>query len=303
MEKIIALLLSSTLWFTCNGAPSSPGKADGSAPVMMDASVDTTETPSTTSDASVEMMMPMPAVDALPDVVEVSSPMADASSNMAEVSAPLPDPCMDPNAASVTFPLKIMQAGDSITRGTDEKGGYRAPLFEKLGAKAIPVGTLNPKDYGGGPGFHSGYNNIHTRTAAGYLQQWIDGCAIDPMTPAKPDIILLMLGTNGDGDGPEYVQMLIRPTLDKNPTVKIVVGAIPTSPTDNGAYARTFNTSLRAAILAVPEYGSRVFYVPETEFLLPTEFDPDNVHPNTLGYARIANAWYTKLSQIVCLKN
>jgi lysophospholipase L1-like esterase len=187
-----------------------------------------------------------------------------------------------------TRTYRIMPAGDSITCGTDEHGGYRGPLFAALGGRAVSVGPRDSATVCGGPGHHAGYPASHTSGYSGYLPGYLKDI--------RPDIVLLMLGTNGDNGGPEYVRDLVRPSLDTSDAI-LVVGAIPDGPSQ-GAYPETFNASLAAALMQVPEFGERLFYAPQTEFIPADGFSEDGLHPNTAGYERLAEAWRSALARI-----
>jgi lysophospholipase L1-like esterase len=183
--------------------------------------------------------------------------------------------------------LRILPAGDSITCGTDKNGGYRGPLFAALGARAESVGPRDSAADCGGPGFHGGYPGWRTTNYVGYLPGFL--------AALKPDVVLMMLGTNGTGGGAEYVSGLVRPALDADPALRLLVGAIPATPVQ-GDYPHAFNASLDAALRAVPEFGTRLWWVPETESAArPGEYGEDMFHPAAAGYARIADTWMAGL--------
>ena len=204
---------------------------------------------------------------------------------------PAADSCFDTKLSAVGTPLRsVMPTGDSNTCGADGFGGYRAQLFPYISGKAISVGPLDSAVYCGGPGRHAGYSGSHTTGYSTYLQGYI--------ALWNPEILFMMLGTNGDSDGQNYVDILLRPTLTNYPNIKIVVAAIPNAPVQ-GTYPATYNASLQAAVTSMPEYGWKVFYTNKTAQLDPnTDFMPDGLHANQYGSNKIANAFFLKFVQI-----
>lgn len=196
--------------------------------------------------------------------------------------------------SALTGPHKWLTqpAGDSVTCGTDGFGGWRGQLFPFMSSRMISVGTRDSATVCGGPGFHSGYPGSHTTGYSTYLQGYLN--------QVPTELLILMLGTNGDSDGQNYVDILLAPTFANHPDIKVLVLAIPDAPSQ-GTYPATYNASLSAAVNAYSNGlgGDRLRYTGCTEFLSPNEFDPDMLHPNTAGYNRIANCIFKRLNQWV----
>jgi acyl-CoA thioesterase I len=208
----------------------------------------------------------------------------------------------DPSNLSVTaassqkHTIKIMPLGDSITDGYFVPGGYRIDLESALENRGYAIDfvgslsngpdTLLDKNHEG----HSGWRieEIHDRVA-----QWLQ---VFP-----PDIILLLIGTNDMAQlyqvetARDRLKELIDTILQTAPNVKLFVASIPPigEPTLNQRVIQ-YNQEVEQLVNQKQQAGKPVTFV-DLYSILDLEDLPDGVHPNRVGFRKIAGAWEAAL--------
>lgn len=215
--------------------------------------------------------------------------------------------------------VRILPIGDSITFGVlnsrpqEESGGYRTVLFDSLIANGFTtidfVGTRQ-----------NGPDSLSDRDHEGYRAFRIDQIAaqvVPLLTQLLPDVVLLMAGTNdvrgnflntapptapnAPAFAPERLANLIDQILAALPTVKILVASIP--PGGGGDNPNlttdtvTFNNAIRDTV--VPPRATNVTFVDVFSAMTLNDLSPDNTHPDTGGYSKIATAWQNALLPIL----
>ena len=213
-------------------------------------------------------------------------------------------PC--PNNGEV---CEILPLGDSITFGLYDwigagldasDGGYRVELFRKASADAKNitfVGSLSngPQQVDGNdfPRAHEGHNSWAISQVASLIPS--------PALDQKPQIILLMAGTNdlwqGPDGAPERLDALIGNIVTALPNSVLVVAQImPSSLGDPQA----FNTSVKRLVQARVDKGEHVVIVDMyTPFAKDESLTTDGIHPNKQGYVVMAQVWYDAIKDIL----
>lgn len=199
--------------------------------------------------------------------------------------------------------LKIMPLGDSLTAGGYNQnnqwkvgGGYRVELdslLEQAKFDFVFVGTLHD----GPAGF---FNNAHEGHSGWRIDQLTTSVA-KWLKAAKPDVILLMIGTNDiiqDYDlanvGQRFAALLSQ--IEKYVPNATIFAASPI-PTEN----ETWNSSLedlRASILQTvlqhQQMGTRVEFVDiynDAGIVHDRSDLIDGVHPNPQAYEKLSPIW------------
>ncbi|MFJ8859621.1 SGNH/GDSL hydrolase family protein, partial [Streptomyces sp. NPDC102451] len=191
--------------------------------------------------------------------------------------------------------LRVMPLGDSITYGTGSTSGagYRSTLYSKLNEQGEVeyVGSqwsgpaLSPNSHEGHPSWLIGD---------------IAGIADSVLTTYRPNVVLLHIGTNDmsnniDPDGaPARLGSLIDQILRNDPKVTLLVSTIVPSafPETNARIAR-YNAAIPGVVEARRAAGKHVRLVRMNA--VTTANLADGLHPDNLGYQKMAAAFYDGL--------
>ena len=215
-------------------------------------------------------------------------------------------PCPGGGAACVILPL-----GDSITYGygSTTGGGYRVDLFSAavaanksitfVGSQSSGPATLAGKTFPKGNEGHSGYTMYDSSKTSGIAGAITDSA----IRNYKPNIILLMIGTNDMhysldlANAPTRLGQLLDEILTDAPSALLVVATvIPANGTQNGL-TQTFNTAIPGLIQARASQGKHIIgvdmYAAMKSWSLTIYHDSE--HPNDAGYSIMANVWYNAI--------
>ena len=212
--------------------------------------------------------------------------------------------CRKPEATVDPMAVRIMPLGDSITQGQVRFASYRRPLWlmlQQAGDRVDFVGSQQ-RHKGGGPR-HKDFDPDHEG-------HW--GWAIDRVLPelpgwlaeAKPDVVLLHLGTNdalrGHPDQEtvrEWFEVL-KLIQAANPKVRVLAAQLIPAAGQEQVIAR-LNQAYRQAWDAHPLPGLDLRWVDQF-----TGFDPradtwDGIHPNHQGDRKLAERWFAALREVL----
>jgi lysophospholipase L1-like esterase len=212
-------------------------------------------------------------------------------------------------ALSATAPVRIMPLGDSITAGP---GCWRAMLWHQLQTAGYTnIDFVGGVSDGGGcnPGYsydwdHEGHGGYAATGIAdnNQLPPWLDA--------AKPDIVLVHLGTN-DMWG-HYISTqtklaaftkLVGQMRTNNPRIKIIVAQIipmsaaacSTCPAD----VAEFDNAIPAWAAGLTTAQSPIVVVDQWTGFDAVADTVDGVHPNNGGFQKMANRWYPALAHVL----
>jgi len=217
------------------------------------------------------------------------------------------------NKAPSARMVRIMPLGDSITfdnrrndmRPVGVRIAYRYDLYRLLDSAGYAcdfVGSenageryLGPEldDNAGFPGIKAG--QLARLIKTGYSERSSAQITPGPYLETHPaDIILLHIGTNGLEPSPDGVEDVLDGIRASDPDVRILVARI-IDRYPHSELTSTFNDSVEAMVrargdsritLVDMERGAGIDYY--------TDMD-DDLHPNHLGYRKMAAAWYEAL--------
>ena len=194
-----------------------------------------------------------------------------------------------------------MPLGDSITSGEGFAGGYRNKLWDNLVAANVPVdfvgsqfngqSSLGDKDNEGHPGFR-----------IDELSAGADGWALS----YHPSVVLLMAGTNnvlqGDpafSNGPAQLSALIDILAARLPDANIVVASL--TPLADSTYeqrVQAFNAQVPGIVSQKMAEGKKVHFL-DMHAVVPASDLSDGIHPNSVGYGKMADAWFGVIQNIL----
>ena len=196
--------------------------------------------------------------------------------------------------------IRIMPLGDSITQGvlgsTDDTG-YRRALYLSVTAAGYSVNFVGSQAHGIPTDFdrdHEGHSGWRADQIRDNISSWL--------TTNPADIILLHIGTNDISQNQTVSSTVsevnqILDGIDARSTATVVFLARIINRND-GYSAATTNYNAQLQVLANTRIaGGDLIIVVDQEAALnyPSDLD-DAVHPNDAGYTKMAQCWFTPLS-------
>lgn len=208
-----------------------------------------------------------------------------------------------PIYGTITKP-KIMPLGDSITAGQHSidptPGSYRIQLAADLSANGLSVDFVGSQS--------NGPNSLGDKNHEGH-----GGWTIDQITNLvntgllntyKPDLVLLMIGTNdargtgGNSLSGMYTDLsnLIDRITGQSPNTQLLVSSIaPIDPSLQGqsraTQAKNFNNLIPDLVRDKVAQGKKVAFVNAGSSLTLNDLVSDGFHPDTEGYNKMGHVW------------
>jgi hypothetical protein len=229
----------------------------------------------------------------------------------------------DQNEESNT--LEIMPFGDSVTRGKNkiinpDFVGYRRPLyklFDSVGYNVniesflgSVVSDTNITDFDTDHEGHGGYQVFIEKKYGGIWRDLYHN--IDDSFNGEnwfgqnsPNYVLLHIGTNdlGQDESPDSVAQQLSITIDKifsvDDSLELFLAKIinvDSLQSNNWANTETYNNLIDSIVLQSPH--SNQIHVINMEEVLDYENDLiDDVHPNDIGYNKMAKKWFSEIQK------
>jgi lysophospholipase L1-like esterase len=217
--------------------------------------------------------------------------------------------------------LKVMPVGDSITLGKGSPvGGYRRVLYEWLISKGYSITYVGKQDVAinkqyttpcsdGSIPYHEGYGSFRTDMTLNGGKA--EGQTAPPIKTSldkyKPDVVMLMIGTNDIlhtfqlDTLPDRLTQIIDTIYASNPKTAVLVASIAPL----GGWTRVaqeklgvaYNAAIPGIVAKEQALGRQIAFVDVHEALsFKGALVGDQVHPNSMGYAKMAQAWYKALT-------
>lgn len=213
------------------------------------------------------------------------------------------------NKALPCHRVRILPLGDSLTQGDGTPSSYRYHLFRLLAAEGLPfrfVGGVRSGDWRLPPDcrYHSGRGGIttsgllayHTEGSEHYIPSWAEAAR-------EAEVVLLCIGGNDVFRGlplegyPARASALLDMLYTYNPALSTVfVATVRLGSLSEGM--RAINAALLDPAFAAAERAKgrdvRILDfngegAPEN---LPSDYPPDDGHPNESGNRKLAALWY-----------
>ena len=221
-------------------------------------------------------------------------------------------PDADANAPTPVV-VRILPLGDSLTDGQFyAPGGYRIRLWELLEAEGVAVDFVGSEQ--NGPDTlpdrdHEGHNGWRIDEISEQADAWL--------ALHRPDIILLMIGTNDMLQGhaldeaPTRLSALLDQLRAGAPDAHIVVAAIPPlvssalvesqdpelAGTDPDERVVAYNAAVADVVTAHQSKGSVVSFA--DMHTLDKALLVDGIHPKQEGYDVMAGVWHAALQPVL----
>jgi lysophospholipase L1-like esterase len=208
-------------------------------------------------------------------------------------------------SVSLGMPLiTIMPVGDSITRGwwgSTYADGYRKPLYDKLMTAGYSFDFVGDMSDGNFPDpNHEGHDGWRADQILTNIGGWL--------VTYQPDVVLLHIGTNditqGNQDANEVngiLNVIDGYENDSNEQVTVILALIINRTDSNQLSQATtaFNDDVNAMALNRIAGGDDIIIVNMENALNYSTDMADAVHPNDLGYAKMADVWLVALNNIL----
>ncbi len=219
---------------------------------------------------------------------------------------------------------RIMCLGDSITNGGNAYASYRYELWFDLQSAGYSVDFVGGRDFlfNGDPNFtwYPDYNTTFDRDHEGYWGWRTDEIAaivLNITTNAQPDVVMIHLGTNDIGqmgasgvtNADTHLRSIINSIRSVRPDVTILLARIiPIGPGSgyfpNAGQVGPLNAIITTIAADMDTPGSPILLIDQNAgFDLNTMVQPDGLHPNLLGEARLADVWFSTLDTLPILMN
>ncbi|KAL8709701.1 MAG: hypothetical protein Q9220_005641 [cf. Caloplaca sp. 1 TL-2023] len=192
--------------------------------------------------------------------------------------------------------MRIMPLGDSITVGYpgNPSNGYRKRLSSLLSGNGNTVNFVGSHPDGD-------FTNNRNEGQSGAKISTISTNA-DKTLPQRPNIVLLLAGTNDLGvttNAPQQLDDLIGKIRQQCPDAAILVSTlIHRGDPSYNSQAVTFNNQLQGLVQTRRNSGQHVFLVDQYTAITTDLLVNDGIHPNPTGYDKMADVWNTALQQV-----
>ncbi|UUO08040.1 GDSL-type esterase/lipase family protein [Blastopirellula sp. J2-11] len=183
-----------------------------------------------------------------------------------------------------------------------DPGGYRKWLFRRINSELFSADFVGSQKTNPAPRMlpdddHEGHSGFRIDEITQHVDEWL--------AAARPDIILLMIGTNDmfqDFDlsnAPQRMTKLLAKIRKCCPNAEVVVATIPLSTTPKiEARVQAYNQALPGV---VAKAGGRVTLVDMYHIIAEDDIADRHrhgLHPTPTGYLKIADAWFDAIATL-----
>ena len=207
---------------------------------------------------------------------------------------------------ALTYPLKVMAVGDSITHGIKNQTSYRLPLNTRLtqaGCSYQFVGSQNSNYQ------HNGFNSPHEGYTGHTADQFLTGHTDHAGTNSgitqsmqwfNPNVVLLHIGTNDMRLGQNIdttlteIDQIIAAIHQHNPSAIVFVANLIPWYLAAQSQVEALGDKIEAYVAQLSSPLVRLVDV-RTGYT-PSMMISDQAHPNATGDAHIANAFFNAYS-------
>ncbi|KAK6966488.1 lipolytic enzyme [Favolaschia claudopus] len=190
--------------------------------------------------------------------------------------------------------IRLLPLGDSITWGftSSDGNGYRAALHDLL----QPGNTV---DFIGSLKSGTMVDNDNEGHIGAIIEQIAQSATNALALPARPNVVLLMAGTNDVLDNissgaPAQLSTLMDTIFRTCPDAALIVASL--TPLSSGqANVDTFNAAVTQMVNSRKAAGQHIFLASMASVLASDLID--GIHPTDAGYVKMANAWFPVIQQ------
>ncbi|KAJ6474885.1 lipolytic enzyme [Mycena sanguinolenta] len=189
--------------------------------------------------------------------------------------------------------IRLLPLGDSITYGftSTDGNGYRETLFNLL----QPGNTL---DFIGSIQAGTMADNFNEGHIGAIIEQIAEAATNPAALPARPNVVLLMAGTNDILDGissgaPAQLSTLIDNIFTACPDAALIVASL--TPLADQADVDTYNDAIAQMIQTRQTAGQHILLASMAS-ILPSDLT-DGIHPTDAGYVKMGQLWFPAVEQ------
>lgn len=214
--------------------------------------------------------------------------------------------CLGANGATV----KILPLGDSVTDGTDGRGGYRFKLYTYLQGSGIKFDFVGPNKGGSvADNDHAGYGGYAAGNSSNSSSMQLFKVVPGFMSSLAPNVVLIMAGVNdiynlgfSAAVAGQNVVDLAKQVNGIVPNAKIIVASQSSyGPQDDGGGDRgAINAAIKSGITALIQQGKPFVYAESMATTVTSQYTPQDVHPTSAGYDKMADVWWSYLNPLLC---
>ncbi|KAF8178847.1 SGNH hydrolase-type esterase domain-containing protein [Mycena galopus ATCC 62051] len=191
--------------------------------------------------------------------------------------------------------IRLLPLGDSITYGftSTDGNGYRLTLYDLL----LPGNTV---DFIGSIQAGTMVDNNNEGHIGEIISQIAEAATNPAALPARPNVVLLMAGTNDILDGissgaPAQLSILIDSIFSACPDAALIVATL--TPLVDQTDVDTFNAAVTELVSTRQAAGEHIVLASMAS-ILPSDIQPtDMIHPTDEGYIKMGNAWFPAIQQ------
>lgn len=186
-------------------------------------------------------------------------------------------------------PLRIQPLGDSITYGylSTTGDGYRNDLLGRLAGNSVQyIGSVRSGS------MSDNYNEGHPGAVITEIATFAK-----LSLPERPNVVLLMAGTNDCNNGldistmPERLGSLIDEVVDACPDAAVIVAQLTPILSLNSQYnVGQFNDAIPSIVATRVQAGKHVLVVNMSSKVTTSDLK-DGLHPNDHGYDLMSEVW------------
>jgi autotransporter-associated beta strand protein len=207
------------------------------------------------------------------------------------------------SATAAPPPIRILPLGDSITYGYAVPGGYRLPLYQLLTNAGFNVDFTGTQTDNGAHDLRDPDHEGHP----GWAIRGINAIAPDVLASTDdPDVILLLIGVNDYNQNDDIanahtrLQGLVENLATNRPYAKILVANLlaTTLQPQDAEIQTTFNPFVPTMAADEQALGRQVYF-DDLRSALTTNDLADGLHPNQIGYNKMATNWFGNLTNYI----
>ena len=201
-------------------------------------------------------------------------------------------------AASTPTRTTVMPLGDSLTDGYNIPGGYRPALLARFVADNLAVDFVG--SLSNGP---AAFTDREHEGHSGWRIDQISASVVSWMNAYRPDVVLLMIGTNDMvqdyqlSTAPDRLSALIDQITATLPMTHVIVASIPRIGgfAPNLVRVQAYDATIAGIVNAKISEGKHVSYADIYGAIGPDDLHTDFTHINSSGNTKMANVWYAAI--------